>query len=90
MTVLANGFPLQQASVGTKANRPQGGQVFQGTADGEIAGVVDGGLGAQGTPFFEVLLDFGGLVADIERGGDALGDDAGAKAPGGAVSSPVD
>jgi hypothetical protein len=45
------------------------------------ARVVDGRLGAQGTPLLEVLLDARGLVVDVQRRGDALGDDAGAKAP---------
>ena len=49
---------------------------MQASADGEIAGVVDRGLGAQGTILLEVLLDARGLVVDVQRRRDAVGDDA--------------
>ena len=38
--------------------------------------VVDRGLGPQRALLFEVLLDVGVLVLDVQAGGDARGDDA--------------
>jgi len=36
---------VEQTSVGGEADLPQRGQVGQPSADGEVVGVVDGGLG---------------------------------------------
>jgi len=43
--VVAESLDVQQASVGGKADLPQGGQIGQPFADGEVVGVVDGGFG---------------------------------------------
>lgn len=45
--------------------------------DGEIVGVVDGRLGAQGAVFLVILLDASVPVINIEGRGDVLSDDAG-------------
>ena len=84
-TVLTDGFDLQQAAIGLKADGPQGGQVDEFAADAEVAGVVDGGLGAQGVVELKVLLDLRMLIADMQRGDDPLGDDPGAEGPRGAL-----
>jgi hypothetical protein len=49
-------------------------------ADPEVAGVVDGGLGAKGDSFFVILLDPAGLELDVQRRDDAIGEDPGAEA----------
>ena len=77
---MAEALDVEQTSVGRKADLPQGGQILQPFADAEVAGVVDGGLGAQGAAFLVVLLDPRVLVVDVQRRGDALGQDAGAEA----------
>ena len=74
---MADGLDAQEASVGGEADLPQRGQVVQPFTDGEVAGVVDGGLGAQGTAEFVVLLDLAGLVVDVQAGDDSVGDDPG-------------
>jgi hypothetical protein len=68
-TVLTEGLDLEQSAVGGKADGPQGGQVGEAPPDAEVMGVVDRGLGAQGPTFLEVLLDLGGLVADLASEG---------------------
>src|SRR6516165_8899212 len=61
------------------AARPmaQFGEVMQAFADAEVVAVVDGGLGAQGALLLVILLDASVFVVDVERGGDALSEDAG-------------
>ena len=75
--VVAQMFDAQQASVGGKADLPQGGQIAQSPTDLEVVGVVDRGFGAERLTFFVVLLDPGLLVVDVEGGEDAFGQDRG-------------
>src|SRR5919108_735321 len=44
-TIVAESLDVEQTSVGLKADLPQRGEVGQPAAGGEIARVVDGGLG---------------------------------------------
>ena len=44
--VVAESLDVQQTSVGGEADLPQRGQIGQPFPDPEVAGVVDGGLGA--------------------------------------------
>ena len=67
--ILAETFHVQETSVGGKAARPESGQVLQPFAQGKVGGVIDGGFGAQGAPFFVVLLDAAVLVVHMERTG---------------------
>ena len=87
--VVADRLGVEEAPVGGEADLPQGGQVAQSFADPEVAGVVDGGLGAKGSSFLVVLLDPGVLVLDVQAGGDALGEDPGAEAALGAMTAAV-
>ena len=64
--VVADLLDVEETPVGVEADLPECGQVVEPFPDGEIAGVVDGGLGAKGDSFFEVLLDAGVLVFDVE------------------------
>ena len=80
--VVAETLDVEQTSVGLEADLPQGGQVLQPLADAEVARVVDGGLGAKRAAFLVVLLDAGVLVVDVQRRNHAVGQDAGAEAPG--------
>src|SRR4029453_7691523 len=52
--VVAQRFDAQEASVGGKADLPQGGQIAERTTNGEVVGIVDGGFGAKGLTFFVV------------------------------------
>ena len=55
---------VEKTPVGLKADLPQRGQVLQQFADAEVASVVDGGLGAKGSPLLVILLDPCGAVID--------------------------
>ena len=80
MAIRAEGLDVQQTSIGGEADRPQGGQVVQPLADGEVAGVVDRGLGAQRPSFLVVLFDPAVLVVDVQRGLHPLRQHPGAEA----------
>ena len=86
--VLADGLDLEQPTVGGKADGPQGGQVGEVPSEPEVAGVIDRGLGAQGPAFLEVLLDLGGFIADVQRGDNPLGNNAGMESPQRALGNP--
>jgi hypothetical protein len=55
--VVAEALDAEQASVGGEADLPQRGQIGQPFADPEVAGVVDGGFGAQCAAFRRVAPD---------------------------------
>ena len=59
------------------------------SADTEVTGVVDGGLGPEGLALLVILLDPGVLVVDVEGGGDPLGYDPGAESTGCAPIDPL-
>src|SRR3954451_11739705 len=93
--VVAESLDVEQTPVGGEGDLPQGGQGGQSLADGEVAGVVDRGLGAQRPPFLVVLLDLGVLVVHVQARGGPLGGypgagPAGGGAPGAAVHPPVE
>src|SRR5215471_4455716 len=67
-TMMAEAFDFEQLTVDTVAQVAQVGEVIDPLAYVEVLGVVDGGLGGQGVFFFEVLLDVGGLVLDVQAG----------------------
>ena len=78
-------FNVEQPAVGLKADLPQRGEILEPLADADVPGIVDRGLGAQRAALLVVLLDARSFVVDVQRGGDALGEDAGAEAAGGAA-----
>ena len=55
--VVAEALDAQQASVGLEADRFDLLEVAQQSADGEVAGLVDGRFGAQGAPQLAGPLD---------------------------------
>ncbi len=55
----------------------------ESSADPEVAGVVDGGLGSERAAFFEVLLDLRGAVVHLDRGLDPFVEDLRVKPSGG-------
>jgi hypothetical protein len=67
---------VQQTSVGLEAEPPQFRLVLQQLADAEVACVVDGGFGAEGTTFLMIVLDARALVGDVPRGDHTVGNDA--------------
>ena len=87
--IMADALDVQKASVGVEADLPQGGEVVQPFADGEVAGVVDRGLDAQCAPFFVVLLDPGAFIVDVQRGDNALGEYARPKGAWSLAASPT-
>ena len=79
---MAHALDVEQTSVGRKANCAQLGKIGNASADTKVARVVDGCLGSKGFPLLVVLLDTRLLVVDIQRGNDALGNEAGTEAAG--------
>jgi len=71
---LTNTLGLEQLAVDLCASSAQVGQVRQPFPGVEVAGVVDGGLGAQGSLLLEVLFNVGMLVLDVQTGIHAVGD----------------
>lgn len=65
--IMADSLDVQQTSVGVEADLAQGAQVLQPFADGEVSGVINGGLCAQGSTLFVVLLDARVLVSQCIR-----------------------
>jgi len=72
--VMTDALDVEQTSVGRKADLSQFFKIFDASANGEIAGIVDRRFGAKGFALLVILLDAGLLVVDVERGHDALGD----------------
>ena len=87
--IVADSLDAQEASVGLKADLPKCGEVLQQLADAEVASVVDRGLGAKPSVLLVVLLDTRVLVVDVQRGHDAMGDDAGPKRTGSGLGDPA-
>ncbi len=56
--VVADAFGVQQAPVGGVADLGHGGEVSQLFADAEVARLVQRGLGAERSPFLQVILSF--------------------------------
>jgi hypothetical protein len=52
-------------------------KIFDASADRKIAGVVDGRFSPKRLSLLVILLDAGFFVIDVQRGHDAVGDDAG-------------
>src|SRR5713101_6613400 len=63
--VVTDALDVEQTSVGRKADLAQFREIFDAPADGEVAGVVDGGFGAKRLSLLVVLLDAGLLVIDV-------------------------
>ena len=74
---LADAFSIQQSAVGGTGLGLQVVEVVQAALTGQVVGVVDDGLDAQGSAVFEVLLDAGVLVEGVDGDIDAAGDDLG-------------
>ena len=77
--VVTDALDVEQTSVGRKADLAQFREIFDASADGEVAGVIDGGFGAKRLSLLVVLLDAGLLVIDVQRRHHAVGDDTGAE-----------
>ena len=82
---------IEETSVDLEADLPQSGQVLESFADTEVARIVDGGFGTEGTALLATLLDARGPVVDVERRDCTFCDDAGAEpARRPAVNAPVE
>src|SRR6202171_3146859 len=75
--VVTDALDVEQTSVGRKADLAQFREIFDASANGEVAGVVDGGFGAKRLSLLVVLLDAGLLVVDVQRRDHAVGDATG-------------
>ncbi len=80
--VVRSSLDAEKASIGGEADGPERAQVAQAASDGEVAGVVDGSLGAKCSALRVVLLDAGAFVVDVQRRHHAVADDAGAEVAG--------
>src|SRR6266498_3990771 len=80
--VVIDALDVEQTSVGGKADLAQLVEIFDASADAEVAGVVDRRLGSKRLSLLVVLLDPALLVVDVQRRHDALGDDARAEPTG--------
>jgi len=87
--VVAELLDVEETSVGVEADLPQGGEVLQPFAEGEVPRVVDRGLGPEGPPLLVVLLDPAVLVVQVERGRHPLGEDPRPEPPGGPPRDPA-
>src|SRR3954470_5999850 len=74
--VVADALDVKQTSVGRKANLAQFGEIFDASANFEVAGIVDGRLGSKRLSLLVILLDPGLLVIDVQGRHDAVSDDA--------------
>src|SRR5712691_12912641 len=81
-TVVTDALDVEQTSVGCEADGAQFVEIFDASADPEVTGVVDRCFGSQCLFLLVVLLDPALLVVDVQRRGDALGDDARAEPTG--------
>src|SRR5689334_24213689 len=77
---MGNSLDVEKTSVGLKADLPESGQVLQQFADAEVAGVVDGGFGAEGEAFLVILLDPCALVIDMQGRNHSVGNHTRAEA----------
>src|SRR5207342_1996032 len=64
--VVTDALDVEQTSVGRKADLAQVLEIFDASANGEVAGVVDRGFRSKGLPLLVVLLDAGFLVVDVQ------------------------
>jgi hypothetical protein len=81
--VVAGRFGVQEAPVGGVACLRHGGEVSQLLADAEVAGLVDRRFCPDCPAFFEVLLDLGLVVEQVDVRAGAAGDDLGPERAGG-------
>jgi len=79
--IVTDALDVKQTSVGRKADLAQLLEIFDASADGEVAGVVDRRFGSKCLSLLVVLLDAGLLVVDVQRRHHAVGDDACAEWP---------
>ena len=91
---MAETFDFEKTSVGLKADLPQSGQVTQPLAEVKVTRVVDGRLGTDSDlrhsgNLFEVLLDTGVFVIDMQGRDYALGQHPGAKTARGFLGYPT-
>jgi hypothetical protein len=59
--IMTDALDVEQTSVGRKAELTQFQEIFDASADGEVAGVVDGVFGSKRLSLLVVLLDAGFL-----------------------------
>ena len=75
-------FDFEELAINLVPEVAEKRQVVDGLGDVEILGIVDGRFGAERPLLFEVLLDVGVLVFDVETRLDTVSDDTGAIAVG--------
>src|SRR6266478_6573905 len=80
--IVRDGLDFEHTPVGLKSDVAKRRQVVETLSDVEVAGVVDGGLGAERLAFFVILLNARAFVVDVQRRDHAVGDHARAEGSG--------
>src|SRR5437879_2804085 len=73
--IVRDGLDFEHTPVGLKSDVAKRRQVVETLSDVEVAGVVDGGLGAERLAFFVILLNARAFVVNVQRRDHAVGDD---------------
>ena len=73
--VMTDAFDREQGAVDLIAEGAQVRKLVEGFPEIEVVGIVDGEFGAKAPTFFEVLLEMGVLVVDVQTRLDAVGND---------------
>jgi len=65
--VMADALDVEQTSVGRKADLTQVLEIFDASADREVASVVDGRFSSKRLSLLVILLDTGLLVVNVQK-----------------------
>src|SRR4029453_2747990 len=73
--MVTHAFDREECSIDVVAEGAQTGEVIEAFPEIEVVGVVDREFGAEAPAFFEVLLEMGVLVVDVQTRLDTVGND---------------
>src|SRR5262245_41485050 len=87
--IVTDALDVEQTSIGREADDAELVEIFDTSADVEVASVIDGGFGSRGLAFLMLRLYPALLIVYVQRRGDALADDARAEATGCVAHDPA-